>query len=482
MGNSTSNLAPASQPGSPLQVCLNAALPSSALSYPQDFMYQTISVDAYNKRIPVIPAAVTTPSTTDDISAILKCAVESDVKVQALSGGHSYGNYGLGGVDNAVVVDMKNFQQFSMDNTTWHATIGSGTLLSDVTSRLSDAGGRAIAHGTCPQVGIGGHATIGGLGPLSRQWGAALDHIIEVEVVLANGTVVRANNETNPDVLFAIKGAGASFGVVTEFVFLTHPQPTSVVQYSYTVELGSYTDMWPTFDAWQTAVGNPDLDWKLASELIVLPGSLLITGTYFGTEAEYEATGFEKAVAANATNVAVSTIDNWLGTVAEWAENEALQLIGGTPSYFYSKSLTITPDNLIPKSGIVDLFNYFEYADPDTLIWFAIFDLEGGAVSAVPQNSTAYGHRGALYYLQSYALGLTGLSNTSMAFVEGISSTIQAALPGQNLGAYPGYVDPLLTDGPSEYWTTNLPKLKEIKKAIDPNDLFHNPQSVPVGA
>lgn len=80
-----------------------------------------------------------------------------------------------------------------------------------------------MAHGTCPQVGlpsysmfklsfliasscvqvgIGGHATIGGLGPISRLWGSALDHIIEAEVVLANGTVVRTNADNHPEILF----------------------------------------------------------------------------------------------------------------------------------------------------------------------------------------------------------------------------------------------------------------------------------------
>lgn len=57
---------------------------------------------------------------------------------------------------------MVNFQQFSMDNSTWQATIGAGTLLGDVTTKLSAAGGRAMAHGVCPGVGVGGHATIVG--------------------------------------------------------------------------------------------------------------------------------------------------------------------------------------------------------------------------------------------------------------------------------------------------------------------------------
>jgi FAD/FMN-containing dehydrogenase len=72
-----------------------------------------------------------------------------------------------------------------MDTNTWIATIGAGTLLGDVTDRLNSSGNRAIAHGTCAQVGIGGHATIGGLGPASRMRGAALDHVVEATVVLA---------------------------------------------------------------------------------------------------------------------------------------------------------------------------------------------------------------------------------------------------------------------------------------------------------
>ncbi len=67
---------------------------------------------------------------------------------------------GLGGDSGEVAIDMVNFQDFSMDKTTWHATIGAGSKLGDVTQKLHDNGGRAFAHGVCPGVGLGGHATI----------------------------------------------------------------------------------------------------------------------------------------------------------------------------------------------------------------------------------------------------------------------------------------------------------------------------------
>ena len=67
---------------------------------------------------------------------------------------------GLGGDSGEVAIDMVNFQGFSMDTTTWQATIGPGTKLGPVTQKLHDSGGRAFAHGVCPGVGLGGHATI----------------------------------------------------------------------------------------------------------------------------------------------------------------------------------------------------------------------------------------------------------------------------------------------------------------------------------
>ena len=99
---------------------------------------------------------------------------------------------------------------FSMDTATWTATIGGGTLLADVMKRLHDTGGRAIAHGTYPQFGLGGHATIGGLGSTSRIWRSALDHVEEVQIVLANSSIIRASEIENPDLFFALKDAGAA--------------------------------------------------------------------------------------------------------------------------------------------------------------------------------------------------------------------------------------------------------------------------------
>ncbi|TFK68250.1 FAD-binding domain-containing protein [Pluteus cervinus] len=472
MGNSPSS-------PSPLQTCLNTAFASGSVAYPGDLLYQSLYVKPYNLEIPVVPAAVVRPSSTDQVAAAVRCAVASNIKVQPKSGGHSYANYGLGGVDGALVVDLQNLQKFSMNTDTWFATFGSGTLLGDLTDRLSANGGRAIAHGTCPQVRLSAarHLTIGGLGPLSRQWGTALDHVEEVEVVLANSTITRASATQNPDLFFALKGAAAGFGIITEFVVHTEAAPTTGIRYSYNIQSGDYNQMANTFATWQSIIADPNLDRKLATQVIMTTLGMVITGTYFGTQAEYNALNFESRLAVNATK-SITVFNDWLGLVANWGETEALELLGGIPSAFYAKSLAFTNQTLIPQNTIHDLFNYIQNTDKGTLIWFVIFDLEGGKTNDIPQDATAYAHRDALFYVQSYGASLTSVSTTTRSFIEGINNLISNGMPNVDFGAYAGYVDPGLGNAQQQYWGTNLPRLERIKTAVDPTDVFHNPQSV----
>ncbi|KAJ6605849.1 hypothetical protein B0H10DRAFT_1957082 [Mycena sp. CBHHK59/15] len=465
MGNTGSSLPSLSQAGSALQLCLN----------------NLSDVKPYNTNIPVIPAAVTRPTTSAEVAQIVQCAVASAVKVQARSGGHSYGNYGkwIGGEDNAVVVDMMNFQQYSMTTRPgrrpsvparpWRISRRACTMRAAVRSPTGLAR-RWASEGTRRSADS----------DQSHDNGArALDHVLEVEMVLVNGTVTRASATQNPDITIrsAVKGAAASFGIVTEFVFLTHPEPPSAVRYSYTLEyvvpssclslgahadiqLGKHAALASTFAAWQAIVADPALDRKLASEVIVFELGMVITGTYFGTRDEYNALNFEQRLTQNATTVSVTVFDDWLGMVGNWAETEALKLVAAYA--FYSKGLTFTADTLIPANGIQDLFNYFDSADKSTLLWFAIFGVEGGAVNDVAQDATAYAHRDALFYMQTYAISLSTLSNTTTAFVIGIGDVVTGSMPGVQFGGVRGPCrifradaddpSPKLTDGPQQYW------------------------------
>lgn len=180
---------------SPLIDCLNNKNVPVKLSCDSDWTdYST----AYNVRLPVTPAVVVVPEVDTQLGDAVACAGQNDIHVQARSGGHSYASYGLGGTDGAMIVDLQNFNNVTMESDDG-VFVGGGVRLGNMAQTIYDAGKRAIGHGTCPGVGIGGHATHGGFGFSSRTFGLALDQITALDVVLANGTVTTATSENNPD-------------------------------------------------------------------------------------------------------------------------------------------------------------------------------------------------------------------------------------------------------------------------------------------
>lgn len=148
-----------------------------------------LGLAAYNQRLQPSPAALVTPSTVSDISSAIKCASAAGVPVSAKSGGHSYASYGLGGIEEeALIIELSNFKKITVEED-GIAKIGAGNRLGDVALALNEKG-RGLPHGTCPYVGIGGHASYGGYGYASRMWGLTVDTITGFDAVLANGTVV----------------------------------------------------------------------------------------------------------------------------------------------------------------------------------------------------------------------------------------------------------------------------------------------------
>ncbi|EEY23867.1 conserved hypothetical protein [Verticillium alfalfae VaMs.102] len=425
----------AQPPSGAFATCLNDVCDgrSGCVGYPSDILYQIKWVDRYNLDINLEPAAVTRPESTGDVAAFVKCASENNVKVQARSGGHSYANHGLGGEDGALVIDLENFQHFSMNPDNWQATIGAGHKLHDVTEKLHDNGGRAISHGTCPGVGLGGHATIGGLGPSSRMWGSCLDHVVEVEVVTADGKIQRASEDENSDLFFALKGAGASFGIITEFVMRTNQEPGDVVEYTFSLTFSRHRDLSPVFEAWQNLISDPDLDRRFGSEFVMHELGAIITGTFFGTEAEFEATGIPDRIPTGKKSVVVN---DWLGSVAQQAQDAALWL-SDLSTAFTAKSLAFTKDQLLSSESIKDLMDYIDDANRGTLIWFLIFDVTGGRINDVPMNATAYRHRDKVMFCQGYGIGIPTLNGRTREFIEGINSLIRSSV-ATNLSTYAG--------------------------------------------
>ena len=374
---------------------------------------------------------------------------------------------------------MKYFDQLSYDESDQTAHIGPGNGLKDVNDFLLEYK-RFASHGDAPQVGVGGHYTIGGLGRVSRQFGAACDNIIDAEVVLANGSIIKASKDENEDMFFAIRGAGASFGIVTDFHIKTHPAPGQAIAYTYNVTIGSASLQADAFKAWQKLVSDPALSRKISTQFIVFPFGSVITGFFYGTEKEFSALNLESALPGlDSKGISVEVVDAAVAVTHDISEL-GLKLFGDLPAHFYSKSLSFTNQTLMSDDAIDEMFKYLTAFDLSRLStpYFVIFDLEAGAINDVPTSSAAYAFRDSIYFLQSYAIDLLGFfPDQGTKFLDGLNEVVLDH-DDKVFGSYPGYVDPYLQDAQKQYWGGNYERLQEIKKVRDPNEVFRNPQSV----
>ncbi|KAL8716692.1 MAG: hypothetical protein Q9225_006000 [Loekoesia sp. 1 TL-2023] len=461
-----------------LAQCLLAALGgySSLVAFPNQANYSSSIVRPYNLDYPVVPAAVTFPQTTQQVADVVKCAAQSGYKVQPKSGGHSYGNYGSS--TGEISVNLENLRQFTVNNTTHVATVGGGLLLGDVSQLLYNAARRFIPHGTCLQVGIGGHATVGGAGPPSRLYQLTVDHIEEVEVVLANATTVRASQTHNEDLFFAIRGAGASFGIVTEFKFRTEPAPEQVINYVYEWTAKDAASRAQIFRSWQHWISNSSLPRQLSSTLTINPNVTLLAGAYFGSQQ-----GFDKLQIPKTFPVPqfadTQLFTNFLELEQLWGQQ--IQDSGiADPSYFYSKSLAFLPQTTIPDRVVDEVFQYLATAKNNAQFWALNFEVGRGAISDVAVDTTAFSLRESLFIMLSYVNSKGRLSKTTVNFLNGLNTVAKSGHPDAFYGEYVGYVDPREANQKARrgYWGNNLSRLTKIKGKFDPEDVFHNQQSV----
>lgn len=313
-------------------------------------------------------------------------------------------------------------------------------------------------------------------------WGSLLDHVVEVRAVIANGTVITANDKENSDIFWAIKGAGSSFAIVTSFKLRTQESPKKMINYKFAFDFRDWKDIANTFKSWQKFVSQPNLSRKFASIVVMNPLGVIIQGTFFGSEKEFEAMGLNDVFPKRGSpNANVTVMESWLGSISQWGEELVLQSIGGATASFYSNSVAIAKDELLPDKAIDSLFEHFK-EPKGTPLWFTVADLGGGAINDVPKNATAFQHRDILYYIQSYVVGMGGVSKATMKFMEEIPRIVSDGLGGKVLGAYPGYIDPKLNNPQEAYYGSNLPQLQRLKKHWDPQNVFKNPQSIkPIG-
>jgi FAD/FMN-containing dehydrogenase len=171
---------------------------------------------AINRR----PALIARCAGADDVAEAVRFAREHDLLVSVRGGGHSVAGYGV--CDDGLMIDLSLMKAVRVDPTARTARAAGGLVWLEL-DRATQAFGLATTGGIISHTGIGGLTLGGGLGHLMRKHGLTVDNLIAVDLVTADGERVRVDDETDPELLWGLRGGGGNFGIATAFEYRLHP-------------------------------------------------------------------------------------------------------------------------------------------------------------------------------------------------------------------------------------------------------------------
>jgi FAD/FMN-containing dehydrogenase len=424
----------------------------------------------FNRRFDsVLPIAVARPVDGRDVRDAIRFTVARGVPVRARSGGHSYAGYST--LSDGVVLDLRRLNSIKVDQRNRLATLGAGCQLIDVASALARKGA-TLPAGSCPSVGIASVTLGGGFGLAGRRFGLTLDSLLAVRMVTADGELRTVDAQTDPELFWALRGGGGgNFGVVTDFVFRTHPLPTSACYFSVDWPWSSADE---AIEAWQSWA--PNARDEVTSILHLSSGttpSIMANGQFLGPSqtvpeilrqllsvpgaqltANLERPYFSlQLLLAGCSDVGAAACH----TVGTSARGTLPRETFNAKSDYVAKAL--------PAAGREALIAAAEHPGSGSLLC----DAYGGAINRVAADATAFLHRDPLFCIQYYGAGATA------QWIEQAAAKMRPYVSGM---AYQNYIDPSLQGWEHAYYGRHGARLEAARARVDPHHYFNFPQAI----
>lgn len=411
----------------------------------------------FNKRYRPHPLAIANVRDAEDVATCLEFARTESVPFRLRSGGHNFAGYSAG---PGLVIDLTLLDSITLDPVAGEVTVGGGCPQGKLSDLLLAAGWH-LPLGDWPSVAVGGFMQGGGYGLTSRSFGLNLDHVLALQVMLADGRVVTADASGNADLWWAVRGGtGNMFGVVLS------------IRYKLLRATGP---------------AEAELAWSLATPADRAQAAQVLLAIQ---------SGFMRGDANPATNITSmglygqgeAMVGPWLmvdvdhlGTEAEMnaAIAPLLALPGRIETFDYdalNRGSTIPPLQRVSRYVSRDLsagefqtiLDY--YATTPNRLNTLYLQAMGGPMNAIPRASSAFIHRNAAFLAYLDAFWQNEAEQTAgLAWQQGWCA---AMAPFWNGHCYQNFADPTLADYRAAYWGEAFPALLAVKAKYDPHTLF----------
>ncbi len=431
--------------------------------------------DAYDEARTVLngmidrhPALIVRPADVDDVVTAVNFARENHVLLSVRAGGHNVAGRAVN--DGGIVIDLRSMTQVTLDPDKRIARVQGGATWNDV-DRETQRFGLVAPGGVVSTTGVGGLTLHGGIGHVRRTFGLSIDNIVSAEIVTADGIVRRASATEEPDLFWAIQGAGSNFGVVTEFEFQLHPLGPEV---ELTAVFYSLDDAEPVLRRWRDFLADmpPEVNsiaipWNIPdgepfpAEVRGTP-IVLIAAVYAG--APEEARRLLQPLRELATPVLdISHTDSFVNI------QTAFDLLYPTGRHYYWKSLYVDDFSDAAVDAIADISRSRPSQLSDLVIWHF-----GGAISEVADEATAFGRRSAPYLVNIEASWDNPADDAAnIAWTRAGIERLEAFSRGGQYLNFPGLGEEQEAQLRDAYGS-NFDRLARIKATYDPGNLFRS--------
>ena len=424
----------------------------------------------WNAMIDRRPALIARCAGVADVIASVNFAREQGLPVAVKGAGHNIAGNAI--VDDGLVIDLSSMKSVHVHPEAKTARVEPGVTLAEF-DHEAQAFGLATPVGYNSTTGIAGLTLGGGFGWLSRKYGLTIDNLRGADVVTAEGKLVHASENENPDLFWGLRGGGGNFGVVTSFEFDLHEVGPEVMSGLLAHPFEDTADVMRAYREFVASAPNEVTAWMVirhAPPLPVIPEEwhgekILAIAAYYAGEMD------EGEAALQPLREIGEPIADAIGPhpYAGWQQAFDPLLAPGARNYWKSHNFVEFTDEMI------DAFVEYGESLPTPESEIAIAQL-GGATNDVPIDATAYPHRDAEFLMNLHTRWMDPAKDDEC--IAWARSCYDAMAPHATGGVYANFIPEEVGEEPAAY-RENYDRLVELKGKYDPDNLFHLNQNVP---